>query len=1523
MRIITFYLAVTLILVKLISTAGKFDWGSTSTLLLNPTTLSHDQVTTYTLSNTRTLTTLAAPFPIPGQIEAESFTTMNGVQTETTTDAGGGLNVTRIDNDDWMDYSVNVPVAGTYTVSFRVSNTNGNSKLELRNTAGTALCSVQPTLTGSYQTFATVTTTVTLPAGDQTLRVYAVKGAFNFNWMSFSSSAMSSLRASFVPISGRIEAETFSAMNGIQTETTTDEGGGLDVTKIDDNDWLDYNLTVPTAGAYIVAFRVSNTNGNSKIELRNAAGKALCSVQPTLTGSWQTFATVKAIINLPAGDQTLRVYAVKGAFNFNWMGITPLVFTATPGLIEAENYDASKGILTEPTTDVGGGLNVKSIDDTDWTDYCLNIPASGKYTAKFRVASMVSTGKIELRNSTGATLCSVSVPQTNGLQTWTTASVSFSLTAGNQMIRMYATKGAFNLNCFNVVSEQAPTIDFATLTDRPISPTPFDLVASSTNTTAPISFSSSNPAVVSVSNSTGAWKATAVSSGTAVITASQAPNVMYAVSASTSRTQVVLAPAPAVGKAIPGKIEAESFDAMSGIQTETTADAGGGLNVGWIDDNDWMDYKVSVATAGLYTFSFRIANGYGNGRIEVRTANGTALLGIDVPQTGGFQYWQTINATATLAAGNQTLRVYAVRGLFNFNWINVISGRLATTPSTITFNPLGDQPASTNTFDLVASSTNTVTPITFTSSNSAVVSVSNRTGSWKATPVAPGSAIITASQLGNDTYLDATPVTRTQVVSPPSALTADKKIPIDGSRWYQLNNTSNGLEGLFDGKTDAAVMTGWGKILNNFDAYYPLAEGESMSIESIKLFSGQGAIADYPMTLSIIDDQWQRIPVATFIGGQYNTWVGPYPTRQLSGDGQFKLDVPITKARYLVINAYFGYPNEIEFYGSYVAGKQPTALPFKSTQLKNMFGINAFEWDFEHPNTPTQIDETRWAAAKHFTAIRHYLDWQKLESTEGSFTFNPSFSGGWNIDAIYERAKADGKVVLASLKTMPDWMINTYPDAEKDSENVPVRYGKDFTNPASYLEQARMAFQFAARYGSNKYVDPALLSVNSRPRWNGDPINTVKIGLDLIKYVECDNERDKWWKGRKAYQTGREYAANMSAYYDGHKNTMGRGVGVKNADPNMTVVMGGLALATMGSDYVAGMIDWCKQYRGYKADGKVNLCWDVINYHFYPDDANSSQSGVSTRGVAPEISVAPAVTQKFLKLAHNAAYDMPVWITETGYDVNQGSPLHAIPIGNKTAKQTQADWILRTSLLYARLGIDKVFFYQMYSDDPTSQGQFGSQGLINTDKTPTLAATFLYQTNKLLGEYSYKQTINNDPTVDRYELNGKSAYALVVPDEKGRTATYTLNLGAGVTAAAVYTLKSDGTDMAIQTLPTTNGLITLTVTETPMFVLPSTGSGRVAETTVDDVDRSLATLRLYPNPAVDEVAISLTNGSVDNVEVRILDTGTGRVHQQHNLLKSDTALVQKISVSSLPLGLYLVEIKQGDNKEYRKMIKVQ
>lgn len=100
------------------------------------------------------------------------------------------------------------------------------------------------------------------------------------------------------------------------------------------------------------------------------------------------------------------------------------------------------------------------------------------------------------------------------------------------------------------------------------------------------------------------------------------------------------------------RIEAEHYDTSQGIDTETTDDSGGGLNVGWTDVGDYMTYQLIVPESGTYHLDVRYA-GEGNGRIAVY-ANDTLLTVISMPSTGGWQNWQTATSTSFQLNQGQT-----------------------------------------------------------------------------------------------------------------------------------------------------------------------------------------------------------------------------------------------------------------------------------------------------------------------------------------------------------------------------------------------------------------------------------------------------------------------------------------------------------------------------------------------------------------------------------------------------------------------------------------------------------------------------------------------------------------------------------------------------------------------------------------------------------------------------------------------------------------------------------------------------
>jgi len=123
---------------------------------------------------------------------------------------------------------------------------------------------------------------------------------------------------------------------------------------------------------------------------------------------------------------------------------------------------------------------------------------------------------------------------------------------------------------------------------------------------------------------------------------------------------------------IPGKIEAEAYAAMAGVQLENCSE--GTQNVGWIDTGDWMAYAITVPTTGSYNIQYRVASPNSNAVLSADYNAGANQLGtLAVPNTGGWQNWTTISQTVTLPAGSYNLGVFAQVGGFNLNWINVVA----------------------------------------------------------------------------------------------------------------------------------------------------------------------------------------------------------------------------------------------------------------------------------------------------------------------------------------------------------------------------------------------------------------------------------------------------------------------------------------------------------------------------------------------------------------------------------------------------------------------------------------------------------------------------------------------------------------------------------------------------------------------------------------------------------------------------------------------------------------------------------
>ena len=119
------------------------------------------------------------------------------------------------------------------------------------------------------------------------------------------------------------------------------------------------------------------------------------------------------------------------------------------------------------------------------------------------------------------------------------------------------------------------------------------------------------------------------------------------------------------------QIRASSFNSISGLVTEPTTDTLGGYNLGYADDGDYAVYQNMNFTAGSTNVAASVAS-YGGGTLEFRLGSPTgARIGtLTMPNTGGWQNWQTVTGTVANTSGLHNLYLVYKGGtsIGNLNW---------------------------------------------------------------------------------------------------------------------------------------------------------------------------------------------------------------------------------------------------------------------------------------------------------------------------------------------------------------------------------------------------------------------------------------------------------------------------------------------------------------------------------------------------------------------------------------------------------------------------------------------------------------------------------------------------------------------------------------------------------------------------------------------------------------------------------------------------------------------------------------
>lgn len=169
---------------------------------------------------------------------------------------------------------------------------------------------------------------------------------------------------------------------------------------------------------------------------------------------------------------------------------------------------------------------------------------------------------------------------------------------------------------------------------------------------------------------------------------------------STNRAAFIDDFAPAVARPfgganwpLPGTIEAENYDLggegvayhdsdavnqggayrNDGVDIQTSSDVGGGYQVGWTADGEWLQYTVD-ASPGCYHFTARVASALTQPMRMGVQLDGEPLGEVDVPGTGGwYNFVNVAIPNVGIAPGGQGrhMRLEIIRGGFNINWFRL------------------------------------------------------------------------------------------------------------------------------------------------------------------------------------------------------------------------------------------------------------------------------------------------------------------------------------------------------------------------------------------------------------------------------------------------------------------------------------------------------------------------------------------------------------------------------------------------------------------------------------------------------------------------------------------------------------------------------------------------------------------------------------------------------------------------------------------------------------------------------------
>ncbi len=335
------------------------------------------------------------------------------------------------------------------------------------------------------------------------------------------------------------------------------------------------------------------------------------------------------------------------------------------------------------------GFNVGWLNAEEWMKYSVEVLQSGIYDISVRVAAGAEGGRFNISAGEATLTSSVEVSGTGGWQNWQTITIpNVLITTSDTEIRFNMENAGFNLGGMEFTYKSASELEETRFLSGETTGTqsiqiylnkPLKTNSIVTAGDFSVTVNGASAPITSIQLIEGNTRIIEIDLGVEMVNgdeikASYTGTTLFAtddVVLSTFSSRDILNTIFKIHD-IPGKIEAEDYFEQSGVQLESTSDIGGGYNIGYLDNGDYVDFKVNVAETEVYSVTFRTASESSTGQIDIQLVDefgeAESKLRVSFPSTGGWQTWGSTTASLPLDQGEQHMRLLITAPLFNLNW---------------------------------------------------------------------------------------------------------------------------------------------------------------------------------------------------------------------------------------------------------------------------------------------------------------------------------------------------------------------------------------------------------------------------------------------------------------------------------------------------------------------------------------------------------------------------------------------------------------------------------------------------------------------------------------------------------------------------------------------------------------------------------------------------------------------------------------------------------------------------------------